>query len=390
MTRAALAVALACFALLVGSDPASLPPRLNALVHLDSVRGENAGPSLDVDGAGRSAVNDPPARGRLPLRVKPKSAVPARLVVERDVYLMGTRARLAVLQDDRTVALAALETALESLEESEAILSTWREDSAISGLNRYPLGKPWAAGSLCAMFVEIYRWHRATAGSFDPAIGALIQAWGIHDGGRIPSRDEITAALAKSGLDRLTFDRDACTLARSAGVTIDVGAFGKGEALDRAAESLTDVVWMIDLGGQVSVGGSRTDRLPWTIDIAHPADRERPLFRVTMRSGSLATSGGSERDHSVDDRRVGHILDPRTGTPAAFTGSVTVWHERGLIADILSTALYVMGPDDGISWAETHDVSALYLIPDGDAPRVRVTSSFERRLQPERLAPSAF
>jgi thiamine biosynthesis lipoprotein len=310
--------------------------------------------------------------------------------VEREAYLMGTRVRLAVLERDRTAALAALETAMESLEETEAILSTWREDSAISQLNRFPVGKPWAASSLCAMFDDIYRWQRATAGSFDPAIGALLQAWGIHDGGRVPSRDEIATGLAKSGLDRLTFDRDACTVTRTTDVTLDVGAFGKGEALDRAAARLKDVAWMIDLGGQVSVGGSRTDGSPWTIDIAHPAARDQPLVRVNMRDGSLSTSAGSERDQNVNSRRVGHILDPRTGSPAAFSGSVTVWHQRGLVADILSTALYVMGPDKGIFWAETHGVSALYLIPDSDDVRVRVTSSFERRLEPQRLAAPAF
>jgi thiamine biosynthesis lipoprotein len=303
---------------------------------------------------------------------------------------MGTRVRLVVLEHDRTAALTALETALSSLEETEAVLSTWREDSAISQLNRFPVGKPWAASSLCAMFEDIYRWHRATAGSFDPAIGALMQAWGIHDGGRVPSRDEITTALAKSGLDRLMFDRDACSVTRIADVILDVGAFGKGEALDRAAGRLQDVAWMIDLGGQVSVGGARTAGAPWTIDIADPVDRDRPLVQVSMRDGSLSTSAGSERDQIVNGRRVGHILDPRTGAPAAFNGSVTVWHERGLVADILSTALYIMGPDKGISWAESHGVSALYLIADGDEVRVRVTSSFERRLVPQRLTAPAF
>jgi thiamine biosynthesis lipoprotein len=365
MTRAAAAVALACSALFASSP--------------DDCRAQ------------ASACAAPVTRGlKPPLYAQLKSTPATQVAVEHEVYLMGTRARLAVLERDRTTALKALETALESLEETEAILSTWREDSAISKLNRFPVGKPWPASSLCAMFDDVYRWQRATAGSFDPAIGALIRAWGIHDGGRVPSQDEIRAGLAKSGLDRLTFDRDGCTLTRTADVTLDVGAFGKGEALDRAAARLKEVAWLIDLGGQVSVGGSRTDGSPWTIDIAHPADRDQPLVRVNVRNGSLSTSAGSERDQSVNGRRVGHVLDPRTGSPAAFSGSVTVWHERGLVADILSTALYVMGPDNGISWAESHDVSALYLIPDGDDVRVRVTSSFERRLEPQRLAAPAF
>ena len=67
---------------------------------------------------------------------------------------------------------------------------------------------------------------------------------------------------------------------------------------------------------------------------------------------------GSERDVRVGGRRVGHILDPATGEPAAFAGSVTVWRERALVADILSTALYVKGPERGLAWADARDVAA--------------------------------
>ncbi len=66
----------------------------------------------------------------------------------------------------------------------------------------------------------------------------------------------------------------------------------------------------------------------------------------------------------VGNRRLGHILDPRTGKPAGFKGSVSVWHEQALIADILSTALYVMGPEKGLSWADGRNVAACFLVPD--------------------------
>jgi thiamine biosynthesis lipoprotein len=301
--------------------------------------------------------------------------------VEREVYLMGTRARLVVHDASRAAGLATLDAALAVLETTDAELSTWRDDSAISRLNRSIVGTPWMAEPpLCAMFGEVYRWSAATASAFDPAIGALAVAWGIHHGGRIPSSDDIQVALTRSGLEQITFDPAGCTLTRTTDVTIDVGAFGKGEALDRVAAALGRVSWMIDLGGQLSVGGSRPGSDPWTIDIAHPVNRERRFLQVRMRHGSLSTSGGSERDQAVDGQRVGHILDPRTGRPAPFRGSVTVWHDRGLIADILSTALYVMGPDEGTAWAEARGLSALYLIPDGAEVRVRATTAFERRL----------
>jgi thiamine biosynthesis lipoprotein len=168
---------------------------------------------------------------------------------------------------------------------------------------------------------------------------------------------------------------------RESGAEIDVGGFGKGEALDRADRALADdpAPWLIDLGGQVTVRGVPPAARAWTVPIAHPRNRVRPVGTMTLSSGSLATSGGSERDAYVNGRRVGHIIDPRTGRPAAFTGSVLVWHPRGLVADILSTALYVMGPDEGLRWAERHGTAACFLIADGDRLTIRPTRPFTDR-----------
>jgi thiamine biosynthesis lipoprotein len=119
------------------------------------------------------------------------------------------------------------------------------------------------------------------------------------------------------------------------------------------------------------------------VAVAHPIDRQHPYLTVTMREGSLSTTAGSERDLIVNGTRVGHVLDPRTGRPAPFHGSVTVWHESGLAADALSTALYVMGPDAGLAWAEGRGLSVCYLIPDErGSVRMRTTTAFQRLLEP--------
>ena len=306
-------------------------------------------------------------------------------LVERDVYLMGTRASLAVAAPTRAAGLADLAAAVAILEDTERELSTWKPDSALSQLNRAAPGTllPLRAAA-CRMFGSVYEWHAASAGAFDPAIGALIEAWRIHDGGRVPDEETLAAARTRSGLRLLAFDPRACTMTRRADVTIDAGAFGKGEALDRVAAAL-DGDWLIDLGGQVAAEGTAPGGAPWTVDLAHPHQRELPALRVALPGGSLATSGGSERDTRVGGVRVGHVLDPRTGRPATFEGSVTVWHERALVADMLSTALYVMGPDEGASWADAHGVRALFLLPDGEQVRV-VPSRAWRDLTPDSVA----
>lgn len=307
-------------------------------------------------------------------------ATPAtdQVLVERAAYLMGTRVRLLTWDPSRRDGLARLDAALTALEQTEAELSTWRDESAITSLNRSPIGAPWPAPpAVCEMFATLSAWHAQTDGAFDPAIGRLIEAWDVHGDGHIPSAQELVRARASSGLRLLDVDGAGCLVIRRADVTVDVGGFGKGEGLDRAAHVLGDRPWMVDFGGQVSVHGSPPEMNGWPVAIAHPMDRSRPYLNVTMREGSLSTSAGFERDLMVDGQRVSHILDPRMGKPAAFRGSVTVWHRRALDADILSTALYVMGPDDGIRWAEPRGVSACFMVPDNSGKvRMATTTAF--------------
>jgi thiamine biosynthesis lipoprotein len=188
------------------------------------------------------------------------------------------------------------------------------------------------------------------------------------------------------------FEEEACRLTRLRDVTLDSGAFGKGEALDRIArshEGSGPAPWLIDLGGQVMVHGLPPGRHGWEILVSHPERRERPALMLELTSGSVSTSSGSERDRTAGGRRIRHILDPRSGRPAPYGGSVTVWHQSALAADILSTALFVMGPDDGIAWAERNSIAAGYLEsdPTGTAVRMWATTSFAR-LNP-RLVPQA-
>lgn len=301
----------------------------------------------------------------------------AAVLVTRDVYLMGTRARLSTYAVTRDAGRATLESVLAVLEETEEELSTWRVSSDISSLNRQPVGEPWTATPrLCRLFSEVWDWHSATGGAFDPAIGRLLAAWDIHGEGAVPSASVHAQALASSGMALLAFDRIGCTVTRRADVAMDVGAFGKGEGLDRAAAVLGDDPWMVDLGGQISVGGRVPLEGSWPVAVAHPQRRDHPALHLRMTSGSLSTSAGSERDLVVNGTRVGHIFDPRTGRPAPFNGSVTVWHGSGLAADALSTALYVMGPEAGLRWAETRGIAAGYLIPERGTLRVETTRAF--------------
>ena len=302
--------------------------------------------------------------------------------VERTVYLMGTLARFVAEARDRATGLERLERMVRVVEATEAELSTWRDDSVLGGLNRQAIGVPRAVpAATCDLLDRLATWHAATGGTFDPAVGRLVEAWGLR--GAAPLPGGALPEEAPAGFRHVEIDRVACTVARRAPVTLDAGAFGKGEALDRVrrADPGADGAWLVDFGGQVAVSGPAADG-PWPVDIAHPERRVEPAARLRLAAGSIATSGPSDRDVRLDGGgRIGHILDPRSGRPVVRSAPVTVWHAQAFVADVLATALYVMGVDTGLPWAGARRVAAAYLIA-GDAGggfRLRATPAFEER-----------
>jgi len=290
--------------------------------------------------------------------------------VERSLLLMGTRASIRVTAVDRQTALGASEAAIDALERAETRLSTWprpgREPGELARLNQAPAGRPVPLSP--ALADELGRaeaCRRATGGAFDPAVGALVAAWGLRDGGRLPSAEEVDRARGASG-EALEIRPDGTAVRASEALRIDEGGFGKGAGLDAALAVLAKAPGVldaeIDLGGQVAVlgappgpvGPSGRSSGSMEVVLADPVERSRPVARLDLPTGSVATSGNSERGAVVDGRRIGHLLDPRTGRPAPDFGSLTVWAERALEADCLATGLYVLGPERALDWAEAH------------------------------------
>ena len=296
--------------------------------------------------------------------------------IERRVLLMGTYAELVTFSTDRQRGLQELGRMLKVLEAAERELSTWRDDSIVTALNRQPVNVPWVAPPpLCSLLAELVSWHRETRGAFDPAIGALVAAWGLREGGRHPTSTDIETALRHSGLQHIFFDPRSCSVTRRRNVWLDAGAFGKGEALDRLLR-LEDIglvqPWIADLGGQIMVKGMSKEG--WPIALAHPQQRDETVAEIHLTRGSLATTGGSERDVSLEGRSMGHILDPRTGFPITRKASAVVWHQSALVADVLSTALYVMGVEEGLRWAEIRGVAACFIVPEDEVFDTDVTA----------------
>jgi FAD:protein FMN transferase len=302
-----------------------------------------------------------------------EAAVPA----ERNVTVMGTSLHVAVCAVDREAALAASEAAIAEIRRIEDLLTTWRDDSPLARLNAAAAGSEVVLDrELSSVLAEVFAWSAVTGRAFDPTVLPLVRAWDLRGAGRIPSPESLAAARAATGTDLFRFDRATSSATRldpEAG--IDDGGWGKGYALDRAAARLEATGRrnaLFDLGGQVLTRGKDADGKNWTIAVADPRDRLRPVVVLTLAGLSAATSGNSERGREVAGKKIGHLLDPRTGEPANDFGSVTVLAPSALVADVLSTAFFVLGPKAGIALSaklrrDGTRNEVLYLVQNGDA-----------------------
>ncbi|HEX6309635.1 MAG TPA: FAD:protein FMN transferase [Longimicrobiales bacterium] len=289
--------------------------------------------------------------------------------LERTAFVMGALLRIEVEGVERACGVAVVEAALREVERLESVLSSWRTDSEVGVLNAWPAGAAAAlSAELAALLAEAGGWVAATGGAFDPAIGALIDAWDLRGSGRVPSEAELERARAASGWRHVRLERGRATRL-AGGVWLDTGGFGKGAALRAAAAVLRAAGVeraVLDFSGQLVVLGTVD-----SVAVAHPRARDVPAARLRVADASVATTSASERFVEISGVRYGHVLDPRTGMPVRAWGSVTVVAADPVTADALSTALFVLGPDAALAWAAGRaDVGVLVLRAGNDGAAV--------------------
>lgn len=287
--------------------------------------------------------------------------------IDRRERAMGSTLSIRLEAPDLHSAVAASEAVLSAVGAADALLSTKRADSRADALNRGPVGAMVPIDStLCRTLAEVDAIAADPPGAFDPAIGALISAWDLDGDGRVPSIVELAAARRASGPGSMILDLGRCTAQRlAAAATIETGGFALGYALRATRDSLERHgvhSARVDFGGQVMVMGPAEGGGPWRVSIGSAEDKKAEVFTIWLADGSASTSSQSERFVRGAGQNIGYILDPRTGTPAPMWGSITVVAEDPLRADVLATALFVLGPDSAVAWGNRHpEVGVLVL-----------------------------
>jgi FAD:protein FMN transferase len=293
-----------------------------------------------------------------------------------------------VLRDRDAAQIAAARAALDEADRLEALMTVFRDTSALVRINRTARdGAVRAEPELFEILQLSSRMHAATGGAFDITSTPLSRCWGfLRREGRLPPFDEIEAARARVGMEHVELDPARHTIHfRRPGIELNLGAIGKGFALDCMAQLLRSRGCrqaVLSAGGSsvVAIGGASGPALSavegWTIDLRSRQLTRGRIARLRLRDGALATSGAGEQFVDVNGTRYGHVLDPRTGWPAAGVISASVVARDAAVADALSTACLIAGESLAARYCAAHPETLVLLTLDDGSERYRVFGSY--------------
>ena len=279
---------------------------------------------------------------------------------------------------DETRAHEAAAEAIAEVARIEAKYSRYRDDSETSRINRAAGGSAVAIDAeTAALLAYADRCFALSGGLFDITSGALRRVWDFRLAPpRLPDAAALEAALALVGWASVEWDERTIRLPR-AGMEIDFGGIGKEYAADRVATICIEqgiAHGLVNLGGDVRVIGPQPDAAPWRIGIRHPRKEGVAAAAVMLESGAVATSGDYERYFEIAGQRYCHILNPRTGMPAAHWRSISVIAPLCIVAGSCSTIAMLL-EKDGEAFLREQSVGYAAVASDGSVrgPAIEAT-----------------
>jgi thiamine biosynthesis lipoprotein len=263
---------------------------------------------------------------------------------------MGTAAKVTIYGKNEIEADSIARIALRELHSIENNLSTWKERSEVSRLNKDSNGKPLLASwELYSLTDSSLYFSERTFGAFDITTRPLVKLWGFLGGEpSLPGDADIEKTLELVGSDKITISDRSPRIGLKPGTEIDFAGIAKGYAVDRCAGILKNhgvTSGLVNLGGNIFAIGAPPGKDEWTIGIRNPIETDKVIGSFTLKDEAVATSGNYENFVEIDGKRYGHIIDPRTGRPVEHVLSVTVISSTALAADALSTGFFVLGPE---------------------------------------------
>ncbi|TDB37759.1 MAG: FAD:protein FMN transferase [Actinobacteria bacterium] len=300
----------------------------------------------------------------------PAACAPGAEPVRVSRPALGTVVTIEVYGENDRSSRAAIDQAFAVIAGVEAELDACSTTSTIAAVNADPFR--WHELPVGAQRIDSAVKRLGVRDSFSPYLLGVVKLYDFAGAGHVPTEGEISAALMAASVPehdgaRFRFAGITSSLARPG---LDYGGAAKGLALDSARESLRTAgttAALITAGSTTITLGSKPDGTPWRVGVEDPraTDTVRLIAEWTGEA-TLSTSGDYQQYFEVDGIRYHHILDPGSGTPVRGTRSLTVVGRiSGTDSDILSTALFVQGPDAAVAYAKAHGLGVFIIDAEG-------------------------
>jgi thiamine biosynthesis lipoprotein len=306
----------------------------------------------------------------------------------------------------------AIAAAFAEMARLDSLMSSYRRDSEVAAINH--AGAAGGEISVSADVDTVLRVAQSVAhlsqGAFDVTIGPVLRLWGFGtDSVDLPSPEKITARLPLVNYHNLEMNRERedshlgfrkmRVRFREPGMAIDLGGIAKGYAVDHGLEVLVRAGYqdaLVAAGGDLRAAASSLTAGRRYIWIRHPRPKNSTSVsdgktasasetfwgRFRLDRGAVSTSGDYERFFEKDSIRYHHIIDPHTGHPAPRVVSATVVASNSTLADALSTALFVLGPEQGIALADSlPEVEGLIIYPKDGQLQWRATKALADKME---------
>lgn len=286
--------------------------------------------------------------------------------------LMGTRFEFTVVHQDSLHAQSAVQQAINKVQEIESWMSSWREDSETTRLNR-SAGRDTLVVSqklfdLCWRAQKI---SRLTQGAFDLSFAGLQTCWRF-DGSlqQVPDSNTVAASIQYVDYRKIYLNPNTRQIYLPPKMQIGFGGIGKGYAADQIQQlwrSLGINNGLINAGGDILAWGFDAQQQPWKVAIRDPKHPNKHIAWLPIKNQAIVSSGDYERFITLNGKKYAHILDPRTGYPAQGLRSVTILCPQAEPADALATAVFVLGKTQGLALVnQLHHVECIIVDNEGN------------------------
>lgn len=265
--------------------------------------------------------------------------------------IMGTAVSVELWADDEASAAAAIEAVMQEMVHIDQSMSPYIETSELALINREAARHPVKiSAEMFYLLKTALHYSQISDGAFDISFASVGY---MYDYRNHIEPDEAQIQKQLSAIDYRSIKLDAGNSTvhfLKPGMRIDLGGIAKGYAVDKGADVLLARGIrhaIVTAGGDSRIIGDRRGR-PWMVGVKDPRIGNKEAVVLPLESTALSTSGDYERYFMDGDRRVHHILNPRTGKSATGIRSVSVLAPRGIDTDALTKPLFILGVERGM------------------------------------------